>query len=51
VGDHYDAEVTNAVQRLTSLLGPVILVVMGGVAGFIVISMMMAVFSMNSIDF
>ena len=51
VSEHYDREVSNAVNRLMSLMEPAMLVIMGVVAGFIVISMMAAVFSVNTLEF
>lgn len=51
VAEHYDREVTNSVNALMALVGPAILIVMGGIAGFIVIAMMSAVFSVNQISF
>jgi general secretion pathway protein F len=42
--------VRNEVQRLTSLLEPIMILVMGVVVGFMVISMLMAVFSINDIN-
>lgn len=47
VSEHYDREVSNAVARTMSLMGPLVLVVMGIVTGFIVWAMMSAVFSVN----
>ncbi len=48
--DYFDTEVRNEVKRLTSLLEPVMILVMGLVVGFMVISMLMAVFSINDIN-
>jgi len=48
--DYFDREVRNEVARLTSLLEPVMILVMGLVVGFMVISMLMAVFSINDIN-
>jgi general secretion pathway protein F len=50
VADYFDREVRNEVKRLTSLLEPVMILVMGLVVGFMVISMLMAVFSINDIN-
>ena len=47
----YEATVQNAVKRFVSLLEPMIILVMGGVVGFIVISMLLAIFSINEIPF
>ena len=48
--DYFDREVRNEVQRLTTLLEPLMILVMGVVVGFMVISMLMAVFSINDIN-
>ncbi|OGP73823.1 MAG: type II secretion system protein GspF [Deltaproteobacteria bacterium RBG_16_50_11] len=47
----YEVSVQNAVKRFVSLLEPLIILVMGGVVGFIVISMLLAIFSINEIPF
>jgi general secretion pathway protein F len=46
VADTYDLEVNTFVEGMTSLLTPVMLVVMGGVIGFIVISVMSPIFQL-----
>jgi len=51
VSDHYDRDVTNTVARLMSMLEPAMLLLMGLVTGFIVISMLSAVFSVNEMSF
>ena len=51
VSDHFDRDVTNRVAQLMSLLGPVVLIVMGGITGFIVVAMLSAVFSVNEMAF
>ncbi len=48
--DYFDGEVRNEVKRLTSLLEPVMILVMGLIVGFMVISMLMAVFSINDLN-
>jgi type II secretory pathway component PulF len=48
--DFFDREVRNQVGRLTRLLEPVMILIMGLVVGFMVISMLMAVFSINDVD-
>ena len=50
IADYFDREVRNEVKRLTSLLEPAMILVMGLVVGFMVISMLMAVFSINDIN-
>ena len=45
VADFYEAEVDAKVKALTSLLEPVMIVFVGGMVGFIVISMYLPMFS------
>ncbi|MFQ5561043.1 MAG: type II secretion system inner membrane protein GspF [Nitrospinota bacterium] len=49
VSDTYEREIENAVKTFISLLEPLMILFMGLVVGFIVISMLMAIFSMNDI--
>jgi general secretion pathway protein F len=51
VADNYEKLVRNLVKRLISMLEPALILVMGVVVGFIVISMLMAIFSMNEMPF
>jgi type IV pilus assembly protein PilC len=44
IADFYEDEVAAAVKALTSILEPVMLIVVGGIVGFIVISMYMPMF-------
>jgi general secretion pathway protein F len=46
VADTYDFQVKNQVQGITTLLNPVMLIVMGGVIGFIVISVLIPMMDM-----
>ena len=48
VSDFYDQEVDNAVKALTSLIEPVLIVFMGGIVGFIAISIMGPMFKLIS---
>jgi general secretion pathway protein F len=48
VADAYDAEVETKVQVLTSLLEPLMIVIMGGAVGFIAFSILMPLISMSS---
>ncbi len=48
VADFYDAEVDQAVENLTSALEPVIMVCLGGIVGFLVISMYLPIFQLAS---
>jgi general secretion pathway protein F len=47
VADAYDAQVETTVQALTSLLEPLMIVVMGAAVGFIAFSIMMPLIQMN----
>lgn len=51
IAENYEENVRNTVKRVVSLLEPLIIVVMGAVVGFIVISMLLAIFSINEIPF
>jgi len=51
VAESYEKMVRNTVKRLISLLEPTMILVMGLVVGFVVVSMLMAVFSMNEMPF
>jgi general secretion pathway protein F len=51
VAENYEKTVRNMIKRFVNLLEPVMILVMGLLVGFIVISMLMAVFSMNEIPF
>jgi type II secretory pathway component PulF len=47
--DAYDTDVDRAVKVFVSLLEPAMLIVMGGIVGFIVIAMLLPIFTMNSV--
>lgn len=49
VSDAYDFQVKTAVDGMTSLLGPVMLVFMGGVIGVIVFAVMVPMFQLSSL--
>lgn len=51
VAKYYEDNVENKIKRLISLLEPALILGMGLVVGFIVISMLMAVFSINEVGF
>jgi type II secretion system protein F len=51
VADHYDQEVKRTTKRVTSLLEPALILSMGLVVGVVVISMLMAIFSINDLPF
>ena len=48
IADFYDQEVDTAVKGLTSMIEPIVIVVMGVVIGTIVIAMFLPMFSMGS---
>jgi type IV pilus assembly protein PilC len=48
VSDFYDQEVDNAVKALTSMIEPCLIVLMGGIVGFIAISIMAPIFKLIS---
>ena len=49
VSDAYDFQVKNSVDGMTSLLGPLMLIFMGGVIGVIVFAVMMPMFQLSSL--
>lgn len=49
VSDAYDFQVKNSVDGMTSLLGPVMLIFMGGVIAVIVFAVMMPMFQLSSL--
>jgi len=51
VAETYEENVQTTVKRFVSLLEPLLILVMGGVVGFIVISMLLAIFSINELPF
>lgn len=51
VADSYEKSLKQAVRRFISFLEPVLILIMGVVIGFIVVSMLMAVFSITELPF
>ena len=49
VAEYFDREVRVKVQQLTRLLEPVLILVMGVAVGFVVVSMLSAIFSVNDL--
>jgi general secretion pathway protein F len=47
IAEMYEAEVENSVKTLTTLLEPLILLVMGAVVGFIVLSILLPIYEIN----
>jgi type IV pilus assembly protein PilC len=46
IADFYDDEVDSAVDALTSMIEPMLMIVIGGMVGFVLIAMYMPIFSM-----
>jgi type II secretion system protein F len=51
VAETYEENVQNSVKRFVALLEPLIILIMGAVVGFIVVSILLAIFSINEIPF
>jgi len=51
LADIYDKDVRNSVKSLTAVFEPLIILVMGVIVGTVVLSMLMAIFSINEIGF
>jgi len=51
VADNYDKELKNTVRRMIALLEPLLILTMGIAVGFIVLSILLAVISVNDITF
>ncbi len=51
VAGYYDQEVKRTTKRLTSILEPVLILGMGLIIGIVVISMLLAIFSINDLPF
>ena len=48
ISDAYDTQVDNAMSGLTSLLEPIMIVLLGVIVAFIVVSIMLPILDMNS---
>ena len=51
VAGYYDQEVKRTTKRLTALLEPALILTMGLIIGIVVISMLLAIFSINDLSF
>jgi general secretion pathway protein F len=51
IAERFDSDVRITVKRMLSLLEPVLILFMGIIVGFIVISMLLAIFSINELPF
>lgn len=49
LSENYDRDITTAIKRLLSLLEPAIILIMAVVVGFIVVSLLLSIFSINDI--
>ena len=43
--EYYDNEVDNSIQKLVSMIEPIMIILMGGMVGFIIIGMLLPIFS------
>ncbi|GIL17741.1 MAG: type II secretion system protein F [Oligoflexia bacterium] len=50
IADFYEDDVENAVKALTSLIEPILMVVLGGVIAFLVLAMYLPIFNMASVQ-
>ena len=48
VANTYEVQVSNMVARLTSLLEPIMILMMGGTVGFVVFSILKPILQMNT---
>ena len=51
VAEYYEKDTHNQLRRLTSLVEPVLLLTMGLIVGFVVIAMLLGLFSVNNVSF
>jgi len=51
VAERFDDDVRSSIKRLISMLEPTMILVMGGLVAFIVVSMLLAIFSINDMNF
>jgi general secretion pathway protein F len=51
VANYYDQEVKRSTKKLTALLEPALILAMGLIIGIVVISMLLAIFSINDLSF
>lgn len=49
VARHYDQQVKRTTKRLTAMIEPVLILAMGGIVGTVVVSILMAIFSINEL--
>jgi general secretion pathway protein F len=51
VSEYYEKETHNQLRQLVSMVEPLLIVVMGLVVGFVVVAMLLGIFSMNDLPF
>jgi general secretion pathway protein F len=51
VATYYERDTQTQLRRLTSLVEPVLILTMGLIVGFVVIAMLLGVFSINDVSF
>jgi type II secretion system protein F len=51
VSEYYDKETHNQLRQLVSMVEPLLIVVMGLIVGFVVVAMLLGIFSMNDLPF
>ena len=51
IADVYEKDVRNSVKALTAVFEPAIILIMGTLVGAVVLSMLMAIFSINEVNF
>ena len=51
IGDIYEKKVRSFIKKGMSLMEPAVILAMGIIIGFVVISILMAIFSMNDMPF
>ena len=51
VADTYEKEVKNSIKRMLSLMEPLLILIIAVVVGFIVFSMLIAIFSVTEVPF
>ena len=51
VAAYYERDTQTQLRRLTSLVEPVLILTMGLIVGFVVIAMLLGVFSINDVSF
>mgnify|MGYP001409903541 FL=1 len=51
VSEYYEKETHNQLRQLVSMVEPLLIVVMGLIVGFVVVAMLLGIFSMNDLAF